>query len=53
MGRAARRARTSSRSTSARSALVREDEALLERSLAAFEALRLAWHAAETRAVLA
>ena len=47
------RAPTSSRSTSARSAVVREDEQLLERSLAAFEALRLARHAAETRAVLA
>ena len=33
--------------------LVREDEQLLERSLAAFEALRLETHAAETRAVLA
>jgi hypothetical protein len=33
--------------------LVREEEQLLERSLAAFEALRLARHAAETRAVLA
>jgi hypothetical protein len=33
--------------------IVREDEQLLERSLAAFEALRLSSHAAETRAVLA
>ena len=33
--------------------VVREDERLLERSLAAFEALRLEHHAAETRAVLA
>jgi hypothetical protein len=33
--------------------LVREDERLLERSLAAFEALRLGRHAAETRVVLA
>ena len=32
--------------------IVREDERLLERSLAAFEALRLDRHAAETRAVL-
>ena len=33
--------------------IVREDEQLLERSLAAFETLRLETHAAETRAVLA
>jgi hypothetical protein len=33
--------------------VVREDEQLLERSLAAFEALRLPQHTAETRAVLA